>query len=253
MITAILTVWKRNNVEEQIQALLSQTIPPQHIWIYHCKFNVLPDMELCKKFPMVKYQVNTSDLGYFGRFSLALHADTPYVYILDDDVIPSAQWLESCIKNCVENNSIVSSTGRIIPKDDFMPELPKPKEEEYIGRYFIGDSREDYAENYCETATYVDFGCNSWFFKTEWLTHFWGTKPYTYITGEDVHLSTSCLLSGGIRTMVPFQDGKQVSGNMKKEYGYDDYASWKSKDFIKKRESVFRFWIENKLWSPINW
>lgn len=253
MITVVITVWKRNNLEEQIYSLLAQTIIPDVIWIYHCKSDVQPDLSLCDKFPMVKYQLNTGDLGYFGRFSLALHARTPYVYILDDDVVPSAAWLEHCIKLCSEHNSIISATGRIIPVNDFRPELPKLKEEAYIETYFIGDSSKKHTGNYCEESMFVDFGCNSWFLKSEWLNYFWGVRPVTYVTGEDVHLSVSSLLLGGIKTMVPFQDGINISGNTKKEYGYDDFASWKRDGFIGQRESIFKYWIEEKKWQPIKW
>lgn len=253
MITVILTVWKRNNLQEQITALLSQTILPTKIWIYHCKFSVPPDISLCQKFPMIEYQVNTGDLGYFGRFSLALHAQTPYVYILDDDVIPSVTWLETCLDLCSEQNSIISATGRIVPEGDFKPERPKGQKEAFISTYFVGDNYDEYPENYCLANTDVDFGCNSWFFKSEWLTYFWGIKPFTTATGEDIHFSASCLLLGGVKTMVPRQDVVNVSGNIRKEYGYDDFATWKKNGFIEEREALFRYWIETKGWKPIKW
>ncbi|WP_157287995.1 glycosyltransferase family 2 protein [Pedobacter cryoconitis] len=248
-----MTIWRRNNIEEQIRALLSQTIVPTAIWIYHCESNVLPDFTLCDKFPLVKYQMNTDDLGYFGRFSLALHVKTPYVYILDDDVIPSAGWLENCMKLCLAKNSIISATGRIVPKDNFKPERPKGRKKQYIRKYFVGDNYDEYAENYSVANTNVDFGCNSWFFKSEWLTYFWGIRPFTTTTGEDIHLSVSCLLLGGIKTMVPLQDVINVSGNIRKHYGYDDFATWKKKGFIEERENLFKYWIENRGWKPMNW
>lgn len=253
MITVILTVWRRNNLEEQIIALHKQTVLPTKIFIYHCRFNIDPDLDLPEKYPLIEYQVNTDDLGYFGRFSLALHAKTPYVYILDDDVIPSEDWLQRCMDLCISKNCIISATGRIIPTMDFTPERPKDIKQEYINRYFVGDNNSEFLENYCLSDTYVDFGCNSWFLKTDWLTYFWGVKPFTTTTGEDIHLSVSCLMFGGIRTLVPKQVNVNTSGNMKKYYGFDQFASWTKNDFISEREAIFKYWIENKGWTPILW
>src|SRR5882762_781524 len=112
MVTAILTIWKRNHLEEQINRLLAQVIPPEEIWVYQCH-NHVKIKNILKKFPNVKYQFNTNNLSYFGRFSLGLHVKTPYLYILDDDVIPSLNWIENCLKTCSDNNSIVGSSGRI--------------------------------------------------------------------------------------------------------------------------------------------
>lgn len=33
-ITAIVTVWKRTHLEEQLEALARQTTPPREIWVY---------------------------------------------------------------------------------------------------------------------------------------------------------------------------------------------------------------------------
>jgi hypothetical protein len=33
-ITAILTVYKRDHLEEQLEALARQTVPPDHVWVY---------------------------------------------------------------------------------------------------------------------------------------------------------------------------------------------------------------------------
>lgn len=253
MITAIMTIWKRNNVEEQIEALLNQTVKPSVIWIYHCGFNVEPDMNLCKKYPMVSYQSNSGDLGYFGRFSLALHAKTPYVYILDDDVIPSETWLERCISLCSDLNCIISPAGRIIPPNDFRPELPKNHLSTYLRKYFIGDNDSSLYENFCEQDTYVDFGCNSWFIKTEWLFYFWSFKPYSTSTGEDIHLSITSMLRGNVKTLVPAQMTADKTGNLKKYYGHDQHASWKKADFIMQREAIIKDMVKEKKWKPILW
>lgn len=245
-----MTVWKRENLHEQMNALLNQTIKPTKIWIYHCGNHVDIDLSILGLSPIIEYQYNTGNLGYFGRFSIATLASSKYLYILDDDVIPSLCWLEICMSLCDKLNAIISSSGRIIPKNNFFPELIA--NEHHINKYFVGDNDNSSLVNLCPENTYVDFGCNSWFLKTEWLHHFWSIKPITMLTGEDIHLSASCHRRG-IKTLVPFQNGEDISGNLKKIYGWDNVASWKKSDFYSMRENIFKYWINTQLWKPLNW
>lgn len=250
-VTAILTVWKRNNLEEQIQALLVQTFPVDKIIVYHCGDFITPDFSLKDKYPNLHYQYNTGDLGYFGRFSTGLTAKSTHLYILDDDVIPSSRWIEYCLQLCESKTAIIASAGRIIPPDNYMPE--NISRMDYLTSYFIGDSTPNLNVNLCDEDTVVDYGCNSWFLKTSWLRYFWSAKPQTLDTGEDIHLSASCYLESGIQTICPKQDLMTVNGNLKKNYGFDDYASWKQQDFLIKREAVLREWIDVAGWKPRLW
>jgi len=250
MVTVILTIWKRNYLEEQIEALLNQSIPPEEIWIYQCH-NYISIRKVLKKYPQVKYQYNTNNLSFYGRFSLGLHAKTPYLYILDDDVLPSSNWIENCIKLCSARNAIISSSGRVVPLNDYTPEVVKGRKQYYDS--FIGDSDNLFGKNYCAKETFIDFGCNSWFFKTEWLHYFWAVKPYTFFNGEDIHLSASCSIRGSIQTICPFQDGKTLTGNLKKFYGWDKVASHRKPEFYTIRENILRYLIDECGWRPMNW
>ncbi|RYY36117.1 MAG: glycosyltransferase family 2 protein [Sphingobacteriaceae bacterium] len=250
MVTAILTIWKRDHLEEQIETLLKQTVPPEKIWVYQCH-NYVSIKKILKKYPQVQYQYNTNNLSYFGRFSIALHAKTPYVYIVDDDVLPTLNWLENCIRICDAENAILASSGRRLPVNDYNPEVVKGRKQYYDT--FIGDSDNLFHKNYCPQDTYIDYGCNSWFLKTDWLNYFWSVKPYTLTNGEDIHLSASCAIRGGIKTICPYQDGKNIAGNMMKFYGWDKHASHIKPDFFNTRERIFRYLIDECGWKPINW
>ncbi len=250
-VTVILTIWKRDHVEEQIEILLAQTNPPVEIWIYHCCDYLKPNFKLTKHYSKVKYQFNSSDLGYFGRFSLGLHCKTPFLLIMDDDIIPTSNWIENSIKVCSKNNSIISSAGRIIPKDDYVPEIIK--DENYLQKFFIGDGDNSINQNFCSKNTLIDFGCNSWFLKPDWLSYFWAIKPYSFETGEDIHLSATCSIGGGIKTLCPFQDGKENCGNLKKNYGFDQLASWKRPGFLDKRREILQYLIDTCGWKPLKW
>jgi len=250
MITVVITVWKRSNLKEQMYALLNQTLQPAKIWIYHCCDHQDIDMSVLEMSPIVNYQFNTGDFGYFGRFSIAMLSATPYVYILDDDVIPSQTWLENCLSLCNETNAIIASSGRIIPAGNYRPEIIL--DDHYMQRHFIGDSDNTSMSNLCAKNTIVDYGCNSWFLKTDWLSYFWSIKPFTFSTGEDIHLSASCHFNN-ILTLVPYQDGVEISGNLKKKYGWDNFASWKGQGFHQMRSEVLQYWIKKLDWNPILW
>ncbi|MBS1662371.1 MAG: glycosyltransferase family 2 protein [Bacteroidetes bacterium] len=249
MINVILTVWKRQHLEEQVRALLEQRLPPEEIWVYHCCDHIEPDLEILDRYPRVRYQFNSGDLGYFGRFALGLSMRTPYVCIIDDDVVPSSSWLEGCRRLCEEYDAIISPSGRLIPPGNFRPE--DIVDADYVGSYFIGDSG-GYSYNRCAADTIVDYGCNSWFLRTEWLSEFWSVRPYSFETGEDIHLSASCARKG-IRTLCPRQDEEMGSGNLKKLYGFDALASWKQRGFLEKREEILRYWIDRMGWTPLLW
>ena len=48
----------------------------------------------------------------------------------------------------------------------------------------------------------IDFVGHLWCFKKDWLYFMFGTKPYTYDTGEDMHLCYSANVHGGIESYV---------------------------------------------------
>lgn len=249
-LTVVLTVWKRNHLEEQLAALAAQTVQPGAIWVIQYGEHV-PTDEVLKKHPAVHRIHSTLNLKYFGRFSVALHADTRYTWVLDDDIIPSPAWVETCIRTCEMRNAIVCSNGRIIPPGDYAPEMVKG--DDYLGTYFIGDSPSLDLMNLCQEDTIVDFGCSSYFFKTEWLRYFWQIWPHTFQTGEDMHLSASCKILGNVATVVPRQHSARDSGNVTPAYSCDQHASWRKAGFVDKRSYVLKYLVEERNWCPILW
>lgn len=245
-VTVILTVWKRNHLEEQLQALTTQTVPVKNIWIYHCGNYV--KVERCLKlYPYVERFHSTYNLKYFGRFSLANHCASEYTWILDDDVIPSHKWIEVCIHTSKKYNAIVSGAGRIILTNNSLKEEPNSYE---FSQSHIGDNNPTEI-NYCSKDTTVDFGCNGWFFRTEWLKYFWKIWPYTFQNGEDIHLSATCKILSGISTVIPFQASVEVCGNLKKSYSYDQYASFIKEGFYTQRINIVKYLIKEFGWKPI--
>lgn len=146
---------------------------------------------------------------------------------------------------------MIQSNGRIIPSDDFIPELPKDRF--HTQKYFIGDSPTLDGINICTSDTIVDYGCSSFFFKTEWQKYFWKIWPCTFQTGEDIHLSGTCKIGANIPTIVPKQESVENSGNLMPFYSIDEHASWKHKKFIFERKRVFEYLIRENKWNPLLW
>lgn len=249
-LTVILTIWRRNNLEEQIEALLNQEILPTHIWIYQYESYVNVN-DCLKKYPFVDIFNSTVNLKYFGRHSLAIHVKTKYTWILDDDIIPSSTWIKTCLRICDTNNAVVCRSGRIIPPNDFYPGVIK--DQHYLKKYFIGEDKSEKGFSICTKNTIVDYGCSSFFFKTEWERHFWSIWPSTLQNGEDMHLSATCKIREGIPTIVPKQTSTENSGNLKPAYSFDEYASWKKPGFNEERADVVRYLIKEKGWKPLLW
>jgi hypothetical protein len=252
-VTIMINVWKRTHIEEQLFHLLSQSVYPKEIWVlyYEQHVNVEDTIRLYQKqFPFITIIRSDKNLRYFGRFSIAVNVTTKYTWIIDDDVIPGEQWLANCVEKCEALNSIISCTGRIIPRNNFRPERWRWGNSY---KHFIGDEKNGGQMNYCEGDTKVDYACNSYFIKSAWMQAFWSIWPVTFSSGEDIHLSAACSSRLGVGTFVLAQSSIRDSGNIKRPYGWDVNASWKKKDFINIREEVLRYHIEKNNWTPLLW
>lgn len=252
-ITIIITVWRRDYLDQQLASLTGQSVRPERIWILqnerHIDIQPVVD-KYAAVFPCISVIHSQVNLKFFGRFSLCTHVETEYVLVIDDDVIPSRNWLQTCLDKSRQYNAVISCTGRIIKHRSFRPEEWKDNEREI---YFIGDNQSNEENNFLAEDTPVDYGCNSYFFRTEWIKHFWSIWPATFLSGEDMHLSASLMLAGAIPTVVPQQLGSESSGNLKKFYSQDHHSSWRQSNFIDVRQSVLEFLIKEKKWLPLLW
>ena len=142
----------------------------------------------------------------------------------------------------------ISSAGRRIPPNTYF--LGNRDE---IEKYYFGDISKGVNYNYNSVQVEVDFGCNSWFIKSEWISTFWQVQPATLEMAEDMHLSVAALLKLGVKTIVLRQTTLEDTGNLKINYGRDAFASWTKPDFYQIRESVLRYLIDKLKWKPMLW
>lgn len=180
----ILTVYKREHLEKQLRAISCQTKKPDYLVVFqnenHMNIDHLKDTY---QFLHVKNDFNTK---FFGRFAYCLNFDVEYCIVLDDDIIPGARCLETYLNQCISKNAIIGGNGRYC----FDNPLYKSRVMRDVG---IRDSVE------------VDYVGHLWCFKKDWLYYMFGTKPFTYDTGEDMHLCFTSKVFGNIKCYVAKQ------------------------------------------------
>jgi hypothetical protein len=231
--------------------LLNQTKKIESIWILQCQKHT--DIQpILDKYASQNFKYIYSDINfkYFGRFMLPNFITTEYTIIIDDDVIPGHCWIENAIRASTTYNAVVGCVGRIIPESA----LSDPNSCQLKAEYMIGDADLNKRNTtWCEKDTVVDYLCNSFLFKTEWIKYFWAIPPLTYENGEDIHLSATCQILGGIKSVVPIQNSNDLSGNLKPGYGFDCHASFlHKKDFFSQRQKIQEYLISQNKWQTHN-
>ena len=232
MITVILNCYKRPQyLQEQIEAIKNQTIPPEDIWIWYNK-------------PEDQEQFDLSGLGckvvtcnhnykFHGRFAYGLLAQTEYVAFFDDDTIPGNKWFENCL-NTIEQgyNGILGSTGVILEGEGYTPNKK-------VGWNGGGN----------DATIEVDLVGHAWFMKKDHLRYIWYEDPVSWDNGEDMQLSYQSQKYGNIPTYVPPHPNNDFSmwgslpdkGNI---LGNDQNASWRKSSHSKLRDNIVKQQIE---------
>jgi len=225
-ITVVISVWKRNTLEEQLIAIQNQTADVDSVYVYQNESHL--DVNSLKEQYGFKH-VHSRDVNFkfHGRFALPLLFDTKYTAIFDDDTIPRKGWLEHCKNLCDEKHCIVGANCR-----------------NYNGSgYGICDGI------FNEEPIKCDIVGHCWFFKTKWIHHMWREKPFTYENGEDIHFCASCQIHGGIDSYLPTQpyENPDVWGDSNPVLGADEVATWRREDHNSIRNQLYEYWM-SKGW-----
>lgn len=190
MITVILNCYKRTQyLQEQIEAIKSQSIPPEDIWIWYNKpedqeQKNLYDLDYVKGCKVI---TSNHNFKFHGRFSLGLLAKTKYVAFFDDDTIPGDRWFENCITT-IDNgdDGILGTTGVILLSNSYKPNVK------------VG-----WTQNHNTIPADVDLVGHAWFMNKDYLRYLWYEEPYSWDNGEDIQLSFLAQKYGNVRTIVP--------------------------------------------------
>ncbi|KAJ9540437.1 hypothetical protein OSB04_026943 [Centaurea solstitialis] len=192
-ITVILNHFKRKTLCSQLDSLLNQTLPFHHVWVLSFGSpNELGLKRIVESYndTRISFISSSYDFKYYGRFQMALQTEADLVYILDDDMIPGTKMLEilSHVAGTEKyKNSVLGSIGRILPfrqKDFTFPSYRKFRSKE-AGLY-LPDPAYDIT---VDKIVQVDFLSSSWFLSAELIKTLFIESPFTFMTGEDLHLS----------------------------------------------------------------
>ncbi|CAN2041721.1 Glycosyltransferase 2-like domain-containing protein [Candidatus Magnetomoraceae bacterium gMMP-15] len=218
LISVILTAWNRPQyLEEQVNAVLSQTIKPHEIVIWYNqptkKLGIIRRKQLInfKNSNKVKKIICDYNFGIIPRFSMASCLDGEYICVFDDDTIPGNKWFENCLQYVDKKKCMLGTIGLTFLSLDKPPvKTKKPR---------MGWE----AKN--EKLEFVDLIGHSWFFRKEWAKYFWIEEPLLKTFGEDIHFC-AMLQKYGIRTACPPhpQSDRSLWGSLYPERGIDKVA-----------------------------
>mgnify|MGYP003632609978 CR=1 FL=1 len=232
-ITVILNAYRRlEYLEEQIEAIRNQTIPPKQIWLWVNHHENNEDYDF-SKLNVDRVFRNDFNWKYYGRFAASMLADTTYVALFDDDTIPGAEWFNNCLETMKATPGILGGAGVILESDQY-----------------VGHSRYGWSSANAETVE-VDLVGHAWFFKQEWVKYLWMEKPYTWDNGEDIQFSYCCQKYGNIKTYCPphpLDNPEQFSSLKGYSYGVDEKASSHVRNhelFYKQRNGCVENAIQN--------
>ncbi|KAM1040414.1 hypothetical protein FF1_029662 [Malus domestica] len=192
-VTVILNHFKRKTLCAQLDTLLQQTLPFHHVWVL--SFGSPNELSLKRivdsyNDSRISFISSSYDFKYYGRFQMALQTEADLVYILDDDMIPGKKMLQilSHVAGTEKyKNAVLGSIGRILPfrqKDFTFPSYRKFRSKE-AGLY-LPDPAYDIT---LDKIVQVDFLSSSWFLSAELIKTLFTETPFTFSTGEDLHLS----------------------------------------------------------------
>jgi hypothetical protein len=224
-ISVILTAYKRDNIEQQLERIYNQTVDISDIYVYQNESHI-DISHLKEKHDFKHVHSKDNNFKFHGRFTLPLLFDTKYTAIFDDDTMPNPKWLEHCMNLCEEKNCIVGANCRNYNNTGFS----------------CGDKT--------RSPIKCDIVGHCWFFKTEWIYHMWREKPPTYETGEDINFCATCKINGGVDAYFPDQPAEfpEVWGDSQEQLGMDDHATYKKPNHNKDRFALYDYWID-KGWN----
>lgn len=208
-VLVLLTVYKRNTLEDQLKSIYNQTLQPDYLVVFQNENHInIEPLKQKYKFIHIKNDYNTK---FFGRFAHCINYPVDICCVLDDDIIPGNLCIESFVKQCMEKNGIMGGNSRIGLKNNNYKTLSKK---------IPGDGSNS-------DLLLVDFVGHLWCFKKEWLYHMFSIPPLTFDTGEDMHLCFSSKIKGNINSYLAKQHNNSRCDISNNQYSGDQNASFR--------------------------
>jgi len=225
MISVVLNVYKRPyTLEKQIEAIKNQSIPvkPENIHIWYNRSDVEQKQPIDGS---IKTYVCNWNTKFFGRFTLPLLINTPYIAMFDDDVYPQRDWFKNCLDSMEKQEGLYGGSGVVLHQKAYRP------------HHKFGWNGPN------ENIERVDLVGHAWFFKQDWIKYMWYEKPFSWENGEDIMFSYLIQKYGGINTFVPPHPHNNMNlwcstPQFAMEHGNDNVASFKQNPHYGERNLV---------------
>ena len=182
----------------------------------------------------IKSDYNTK---YFGRFSICFNFPVDICIIMDDDIVPGINCLKNYIEQHLETNAIIGGNGRFAFNNIYSSySIHNIKNKKLIQPPETGIRKENIL---------ADFVGHLWCFKKDWLYYMFAIKPFTFDTGEDMHLCFSCKILGNIESYTCKQENPDDNCDIyNNKLANDKFSSYKS-DNRELRINVENYFINN--------
>lgn len=185
-ITIVLNAFRRlDSLQAQVYAIQAQSLKPSEILLWGNGVSEIP----AGVSKVSKSALSNFNFGVWARFAYALNAKSRFVCVFDDDTIPGSRWLENCVETMKVSEGLLGTRGiRFHPRNGYE-----------VAQEFGWANPND-------STKMVDIVGHSWFFRKEWLSHFWATLDDQFphhLFGEDIHFSYALQKQIGIPTFVP--------------------------------------------------
>jgi hypothetical protein len=180
----IINTYKRHDLlDRQVSALRAQSIPIGEIYVWNNGEKIIDEIQ------NVHVINSPKNFGVWSRFFFAMNCESEYIAIFDDDTVPGERYFENCL-NCFDDfPGIYGTRGlRFLSNNRYAP----------YHQYGWMEPNEKLVE--------VDIVGHNWFFRKEWLPHFFhgiDLDKRNSLAGEDIHLSFSLQCQLGVKTYVP--------------------------------------------------
>lgn len=218
----IVTLWKRKNyLTEQYMAFMRQSHKPEEI-IYIINGNhISADYVRTATGPTVKI-IQSGINSLYTRFALSYIAQGQYVAIVDDDIIPGEYWFANAMRASREYGALVVGSGRIY----------NPEGIQGFYTYVIPTEEPTSPKllSCAESDIFCDWGCNSYFFKRDWVSSAIGYDRYAEATKtyDDIQIAISLFRKASVPCVCPMQPlwDNRFHASLKLDYGNDCRAIW---------------------------
>ncbi|XP_066319862.1 uncharacterized protein [Miscanthus floridulus] len=241
-VTVILNHFKRRTLCAQLEQLRRQTLPFHRAWVL--SFGSPNEASLRRivesyNDSRVSFVASGYDFKYYGRFQMALQSESDFVYVLDDDMIPGARMLEILCHVAGTDkygSAVLGSIGRILPflqKDFTFPSYRKFRSKE-AGLY-LPDPAYDIT---VDRIVQVDFLSSSWFLPADLVKTLFIETPFTFMTGEDLHLSYQLqkYMGAGSFVLPVDPNDKETWGDSEHRLAYVSETTVIFKDIVQVRD-----------------